>query len=222
MLGAGDSGLGAPGGAAEDSGARPGERRRLRWLRLSAFVFVPAVFVGVIAFGLFTTTTPKVLVGKEAPEFVLPMLGSTGTLSSAELKGRPVVLNFWASWCVPCREEAADLERAWRDYRDKGIQFVGVNIRDSEEGAREFIAEFGLSYPSVRDVDEQLVLKLGVGGIPETYFIDHSWKFVGLSKGAQIGTQGGTVVLGAIQPAVLRDRVDFLLSRWEEDKDRGR
>ncbi|MGH2770960.1 MAG: TlpA disulfide reductase family protein [Actinomycetota bacterium] len=128
------------------------ERGRPRILRLLAFVVVPTLFVAFLAWGLLTTTKPRAVPATKAPDFSLPLLGSGQILSSRELKRSPVMVNFWASWCVPCREEAPDLERTWREYKDKGVRLLGVNIQDTEEDVLAFVKEFGLTYPSVRDV----------------------------------------------------------------------
>ena len=104
-----------------------------------------------------------------APDFNLTLFdGSELTLSS--LRGRAVVLNFWASWCPPCREEARDMERVWQAYRDKGVVFLGVNIQDSERGARAFMEEFGITYPNGQDTSG-IASSYGLTGIPETFFI---------------------------------------------------
>lgn len=162
-------------------------------------------------------TSPRDLVGKSAPEFELPVLGSGQTLSSADLKGSPVVVNFWASWCIPCREEAATLEQKWLKYRQQGIQFVGVNVQDLEEGARGFVKEFGISFPSVRDTDLKLWTQFGVRGLPETFFVDHRWRFVSVGAGEQVGSRGATKILGAISPAVLENQIQLLLERKKNE-----
>lgn len=89
-----------------------------------------------------------------------------------ELRGRPVVVNFWASWCDPCREEAPLLERAWQDARDRGVVFVGLNQQDSLADARRFLREFDMSYLNVRDPGNEVARRWGLVGLPETFFID--------------------------------------------------
>lgn len=196
----------------EASGARKPSPRRLRVLRLLAFVVVPALFVAVLAVGLVMTTAPRAVVGGSAPDFALPLLGGAGTLTSEELRDSPVVLNVWASWCVPCREEAPVLEAAWRKYRSRGVRFVGVNVQDSEEDARAFVREFGITFPSVRDTELELWRKLGARGVPETFFVDHRWRFSGIGSGEQIDASGGTKVLGAIPAPVLESQIRILLA----------
>lgn len=191
----------------EHSGLPP---NRLTVVRLLAFVLVPVLFVAFLTFGLFRTSERN-LEGRSAPEFeMMPLLGG-GTMSSVELKGKPVVFNFWASWCIPCREEAPTLEATWQKYRDDGVVFVGVNVQDSIEDAQEFADEFGLTYPTIRDTDLRLWTQFGVRGLPETFFVDRSYQFVATGGTAAEGTQGGTKILGAISPTVLEFEVRSLL-----------
>lgn len=183
-----------------------------------ACVVVPAAFVGFIAFGLLKTTGPKATSGTALPEFELQVLGSTGTLSSADLAGRPLVINFWASWCIPCREEALTLERAWNKYKNQGVQFLGVNVQDSERDAQAFVKEMGITFPTVRDTDLKLWTKFGVRGLPETFFVDHTGRFVGVGSGKLLENQGGTKILGAIDPALLNSQIETLLGRRRAGK----
>ena len=85
--------------------------------------------------------------------------------------GTPVVLNFWASWCPPCREESPLLERTWRQYEGRGVLFVGVDTQDTEVDARAYIEEFGLSFPNGLDADGEITVAYGVVGLPVTFFI---------------------------------------------------
>ncbi|MGH2690380.1 MAG: TlpA family protein disulfide reductase [Actinomycetota bacterium] len=192
--------------------------RLLRLVRVLAFVVVPALFVAVLAVGLATTTAPRAVVGEEAPAFALPLLEGSGTLASEELTGSPVVVNVWASWCIPCREEAPTLERAWRTYRKQGVRFVGVNVQDSREDAKAFVREFGITYPSVRDTDLELWRKLGVRGVPETFFIDHRWRFSGIASGNEVDSSAGTRILGAITAPVLESQIQILLEARRTDR----
>ena len=175
-------------------------------------VLVPAaVVVGLIVYGLLTPAADR-----QVPEFSLEMVTSRGRLSSDDLRGAPVVLNFFASWCVPCREEAPLLQDAWEDYRDEGLQMVGVSIRDSKPDARAFVEKFGITYPVVHDPQETLARRLGLFGLPETYFIDHEWNFLGMSSRQRIATRRGTVWLGPIDRDELRERIESLLERYRE------
>jgi cytochrome c biogenesis protein CcmG/thiol:disulfide interchange protein DsbE len=83
-----------------------------------------------------------------------------------------VVVNFWASWCPPCREEAPELEAAWQRLRGRGVVLLGVNVWDSEDTARQFLQAFGVTYPNGPDPQGRVLIEFGVTGIPETYVVD--------------------------------------------------
>jgi cytochrome c biogenesis protein CcmG/thiol:disulfide interchange protein DsbE len=110
-------------------------------------------------------------VGDAAPDFEAPLLEGEGTLALADLEGKPVVLNFWASWCVPCKDEAPMLSRAAETYGDR-VEFVGVDVRDARSDALAFVEAEGLDYVHVRDEDETIYRDFGLTGQPETFFID--------------------------------------------------
>lgn len=105
-----------------------------------------------------------------APDFAVDLF-SGGTFRLAEQRGRLVLVNFWASWCPPCREEAPALERAWRRYRDRGVVLVGLDLWDQEQDARAFLRQFGVTYPNGPDARGVTAIDYGVTGIPETFFI---------------------------------------------------
>jgi cytochrome c biogenesis protein CcmG/thiol:disulfide interchange protein DsbE len=96
----------------------------------------------------------------------------------ADLRGQVVVLNFWGSWCIPCREEAPALERVWQASRGSDVQFVGVNVWEAESDALNFIREQRISYLNLLDPAGQLAVDLGLTGIPETYFVNRDGKLV--------------------------------------------
>jgi cytochrome c biogenesis protein CcmG, thiol:disulfide interchange protein DsbE len=122
--------------------------------------------------------TPKI--GGPAPEFNLKRIDGTGKLSLASLRGRPVVLNFWASWCVPCKGEAKLLEQASRQYRAKGVVFLGVDYHDVTSDARTFISHHGVTYMTVQDGSGMIGDRYGLTGVPETFFIDRRGRLVGV------------------------------------------
>ena len=145
------------------------------------------------------------------PDFDLPTLDG-GRLSSAELHGSPVVLNFFASWCAPCREEAPLLERTWQAYKERGVRFVGVDIRDTPSDARRFVREFELTYPIVRDEDQTLARALDVYGLPQTFFVDRRWRLSTVAEGGKVGKgRAGVVQLGAISRTELHTQIERLL-----------
>jgi cytochrome c biogenesis protein CcmG/thiol:disulfide interchange protein DsbE len=110
-------------------------------------------------------------VGQPAPDFTLSLYDG-GELTLSDLRGQVVVINFWASWCDPCKEEAPVLERVWRDYQDKGVMFVGIDYVDTESDAREYLAEFDVTYPNGLDKGQRISRAYRVQGVPETFFID--------------------------------------------------
>ena len=166
-----------------------------------------------IALALFVVPAEQ---PETVPDFELPLLLTDDVLSSESLRGHPVVLNFWASWCAPCREEAPLLEQTYQRFRDQGVRFVGVNIRDQEPNARRFVEDFGITFPVVRDEDQELARGLDVYGLPQTFFIDADGRLASTTEAeGQEGTgQGGTIVLGAVDERELIEQIEQLL---EED-----
>ncbi|HZR92691.1 MAG TPA: TlpA disulfide reductase family protein [Gaiellaceae bacterium] len=124
-----------------------------------------------VAHGSGKTAQPK--------NFTLERVNGTGTLQLASLRGKVVVLNFWASWCNPCKQEARIIEAAWRRYRSRGVVVVGVDSKDFAGDARSFMRRYGITYPVVRDGDGSLWGPYGVTGLPETRFIGRDGKYVG-------------------------------------------
>lgn len=121
-------------------------------------------------------------VGSPVPAFELELLDGSGRLSTQELEGRPYALNFWASWCIPCREEAPMLARVIGSGRGNPA-FVGVNILDGLTEAKAFAREFEIRYPNARD-PQGLFRSFGVTGIPETIFVGRDGRIVGRWIGA--------------------------------------
>lgn len=171
--------------SAPEAPPRPQTGRWRRRLIVAAAILLPAAAVlALLAYG-FTTEPryiPSPLIAKPAPDFTLPRFDG-GELRLQELRGKVVFLNFWASWCPPCRAEARTLEAAWQKYKNAGVVFVGVNIQDKEPDARAFLEEFGITYPNVIDRGNRVAIDYGVWGIPETFFIDRegrtTYKHVG-------------------------------------------
>jgi len=130
-----------------------------------------AVLVWKVAQGSGKTAEPK--------NFTLPRLDRPGKLELASLRGKVVVLNFWASWCVPCKEEAPALERIWHEYRSKGVVVVGVDSEDFSGDARSFMSRYGITYPVVREEGRDLYGPYGITGVPETRVIDRSGRYAG-------------------------------------------
>jgi cytochrome c biogenesis protein CcmG/thiol:disulfide interchange protein DsbE len=114
-----------------------------------------------------------------APTFSLPRLDRGGELGLAALRGKAVVLNFWASWCAPCKDEAPELEAASRRWRSRGVVVVGIDSQDFRGDARRFARRHGVTYPLVHDGKGKTRDDYGVTGLPETFFVDRSGKLVG-------------------------------------------
>ncbi len=147
-----------------------------RFLVPGVVILVIAGFAALLAAGLsmdepLTGASGAARVSRPANDFTLPLF-SGGEITLSSLKGDPVVINFWASWCDPCRDEAPALEKAWQLYRDRGVTFIGVDLQDTEEAALAFIEEFGITYPNGPDLNGRIMIDYGVGGIPVTFFVD--------------------------------------------------
>jgi cytochrome c biogenesis protein CcmG/thiol:disulfide interchange protein DsbE len=160
-----------------------------------AGMLAAVLFVALLAYGLTTRAPDRTIddslkQGRAVvpPGFELSTLSDAspqawrraaadGKVSLKELRGTPVVLNFWASWCDPCRAEAKLLERRWKQTR--GVLFLGLDQQDARESARDFISQFGLTFPHVRDPSNDTARDWGVTGLPETYFIGADGRVVG-------------------------------------------
>jgi cytochrome c biogenesis protein CcmG/thiol:disulfide interchange protein DsbE len=118
-----------------------------------------------------------------APAFELPKLGGGGSESLADYRGQVVVLNFWASWCKPCRDESPLLERWHRRIRGRGATVLGVDILDVTGRAQDFIDEYGLTYPMLKDKDGEGLDKFGVVAYPETFVIDRQGRIAAVARG---------------------------------------
>lgn len=129
-------------------------------------------------------------VGRPAPEFTLPLFNG-GTLSLRSLRGKPVLLNFWASWCAPCREEMPLLVRLHKVYAPRGVAFVGIDTEDQEAAARAFIAQYHVEYAVVKGVDEGLMDAYAIPGLPTTVFIGADGIVKGKVVGGFVGPEGG-------------------------------
>jgi len=122
-------------------------------------------------------------VGSMAPAFTLRRLEGPGRVSLASYRGKPVVLNFWASWCEPCKSEAAVLERDWTSYRGRGVVFLGVDYHDLNSDARRFVSAHALTFPMLQDGSGNVTSRYGISQVPETYVLNRQGQVVAHLRG---------------------------------------
>jgi cytochrome c biogenesis protein CcmG/thiol:disulfide interchange protein DsbE len=145
-------------------------------LAIAALVIVG--FLGLLVWGMLnkqpiTGLSGITMVNRPAPDFSLTTFKGT-TISLEDLRGKPVVINFWASWCPPCRIEAPLIERTWRAYKNRGLIFLGINIQDRKEDALNYIREFDITYPNGPDPTGEISIDYGVSGLPVTFFVSRN------------------------------------------------
>jgi len=150
-----------------------------------SFIVVIAVLalVGLLGFGLLKKSSGGVEVGSPAPDATLPLLDGSGEGSLAEYRGRWVLVNFWASWCVPCRQEAPALEQFQKRHAGARFTVLGIDTRDLSGDGRAFVREFGLTYPQLRDGDGRAASDFGTTGVPENFLIDPQGRVLLLRRG---------------------------------------
>jgi cytochrome c biogenesis protein CcmG/thiol:disulfide interchange protein DsbE len=140
--------------------------------------------IGLLGYGLLTKGEGSLAVGEIAPDKELPRLDGVGTGSLADYRGRWVLVNFWASWCEPCRDEAPALERFHRSTAASGTMVLGINLDDATDDARAFVGEFGLTYPQLRDGDGRDRREAyGMTGFPESFLVDPEGRIALIRRG---------------------------------------
>ncbi len=157
-------------------------RRPSVWVTVLAF----AVLIGMVviaAMYMKRVRSGPVTIGSEVPAFGLTSFDGQ-SFNSAELKGKVVVVNFWASWCVTCKDEAADLEQAWQDYKPGGeVVFLGMDYVDTEPEALAYLETWGITYPNGPDLRTKVSQMFRITGVPETYIIDKQGRLQYVKKG---------------------------------------
>lgn len=174
------------------------EKKSLNWKVWGAIVLTLLV-VAVLAFGMRNAAVDRPEGGVAAPDFEMQFFNgyewdNQPSASLSDFSGRPVILNFWASWCVECRIEADLLEQTWRAYRDDGVVFLGVAYIDVEPKSLAYLEEFDISYPNAPDLRSTISSKYDITGVPETFFIDKKGNVLHY----QLGPVNETLLTGLI------------------------
>lgn len=162
-----------------------------------AFLAVLAV-VGLLAFGLLSKGSTKIALGEPVPDEVLPSLPGSGHGSIADRRGEWVLVNLWASWCVPCREEAPVLERFYRGHHAQGTTVLGINVQDNRDDALAFLRSHPTGYPQLRSVGDERSAAFGSTGVPENFLVDPRGRLALIWR-------------GPVDDSFLRERVDPLI-----------
>lgn len=145
-------------------------------VRSSIAVLGVVAVVGLLVYGLANKGSSRLAVGETAPVAPLPQLEGSATESLAGYRGRWVLVNFWASWCIPCRAEAPALEEFQRQHGGPKFTVLGIDTQDLSSDGREFSERYGLSYPQLRDGDGDAAEEYGTTGVPESFLIDPAGK----------------------------------------------
>jgi cytochrome c biogenesis protein CcmG, thiol:disulfide interchange protein DsbE len=150
-----------------------------RQLKLGAQALAVTAVAALLALLIWKIAHQPSVPKGSAPDFTLPRLDRNGEMRLAALRGKAVVLNFWASWCVPCKEEAPLLQAAAKRWNGRGVVVVGIDSQDFKGDARRFARRYGVTYPIVHDGPGKTRDSYGVTGFPETFFVDREGKLVG-------------------------------------------
>jgi cytochrome c biogenesis protein CcmG, thiol:disulfide interchange protein DsbE len=165
-----------------------------------AFLAVLAV-VGLLAFGLLSKGATKIALGEPVPDRELPRLPGPGQGSIAEYRGEWVLVNLWASWCIPCREEAPVLEGFYRRRGHEGpaVTVVGINVQDNRDDALAFLRSHPTSFPQLRSIGDERSSAFGSTGVPENFLVDRKGRLALIWR-------------GPVDDEFLRERVDPIVA----------
>ncbi|MXZ21075.1 MAG: TlpA family protein disulfide reductase [Caldilineaceae bacterium SB0665_bin_25] len=173
-------------------------RRAVRFWRV-LFLGVVMAFIVLLAVRLWQTNVQEQRAAGEAPELRFTTFDGE-EVDLSELRGQGVVINFWASWCTPCREEADLLEQTWRREKENGIVFLGLDYLDQEPAALAYLAEFDITYPNGPDLRSQAARRYRIQGVPETFFISPEGRIVETVVGPIASQQELDALLDRIRP----------------------
>jgi cytochrome c biogenesis protein CcmG/thiol:disulfide interchange protein DsbE len=158
------------------------------WIQVIIWAFLAGLLV-VVALGLNRAQQGTIQPGQDVDDFTLPLFSGyeyegNSEVKLSDLRGKVVVINFWASWCKPCEQEAAEVQKAWQEYEPTGeVVFLGVDYVDTEPEARVYLKKFGITFPNGPDLATSISQYFRIKGVPETYFIDRD----GVLQYVQVG-----------------------------------
>lgn len=158
--------------------------RRARLVAQGVAIGLVALLFTLLVWALVNDEGGALAAGSPAPDFTLERLDDDGELALSSLRGKAVVLNVWASWCIPCKEEAPFLETVWRANRARGLVVVGLDAKDFRRDARNFVRRYELTFPIVYDGPGDTLGGYGVTGFPETFVVDREGRLVESFVGA--------------------------------------
>jgi cytochrome c biogenesis protein CcmG/thiol:disulfide interchange protein DsbE len=167
--------LSNPSAAVEQTIEPAAPAKKMSWGRIAIWGVVGLMLI-FIAWGLINAFATPPVIGQPAPDFSMALYQGGGDFTLSDYRGQVVVINFWASWCGPCAEEAPALESAWQTYQDRGVMFVGVDWVDAEANALAFIAKHGVTYPNGADLGTDIADAYRIRGVPETFIVSRNGK----------------------------------------------
>lgn len=188
----------------------PPRRGVALWIQILIWLFLVGLLV-IVALGLSRRQQGSVQPGATIDNFTLTLysgyeLDGASEIQFNDLRGKVVVINFWASWCKPCEQEAADLQEAWLEYEPTGeVVFLGIDYVDTESSARLYLKKFDVTYANGPDLATRISQYFRITGVPETYFIDKE----GVLRFVKIGPFVSTDQIRAIDQ--IRAQIDPLL-----------
>lgn len=162
-------------------------RGNRRWVTVVVWVGLLGL-LALLGFGLIRRQQGPVGVGARMPDFTLTTFDGE-TIASKDLQGKVLLVNFWASWCVPCEQEAAELEQAYQMYQDDEVVFLGVDYVDTETEARAYLARFGITYPNGPDLGTRISQAFRIRGVPESYLVAPDGTIVSVKIGPFLSVQ---------------------------------
>lgn len=172
-----------------------------RAIALAALLAVGGTLAALIATAERPDPTSAIEIGGPMPEIDEPSINDLGRVTPGLYEGKVVLVNFWASWCGPCRREQPGLSRLWEEYRDRGVQFLGVDFRDDEAAGLAYLDEFDVAYPSIADPTGIVAHRFGVPYLPATVLVDRS----GTMRVRLVGAQTETTLRGYLDEILAED-----------------